>query len=127
MGFLPPRARPWLAGAVVIGCGQAVLLVAQAAVLGRLLAAAFYGGLSGPAAARAALLIASLAPRQALARWAWEACTEAAPRRARAAVRRQALAAVLNPGHPGHLPNPVDPPGAAARVASTGPGGMTTL
>jgi len=35
MGFLPPRARPWLAGAVVIGCGQAVLLVAQAAVLAR--------------------------------------------------------------------------------------------
>ena len=44
-------ARPWLAGAVAVGVGQAVLLVAQAAILARLLADALYGGLSGHAAA----------------------------------------------------------------------------
>jgi hypothetical protein len=37
-------ARPWLAGAVAVGVGQAVLLVAQADVLARLLTGALYGG-----------------------------------------------------------------------------------
>ena len=44
-------ARPWLAGAVIVGLGQAVLLVAQADVLTRLLAAALYRKLAAPDAA----------------------------------------------------------------------------
>ena len=38
------RARWWLAGAAGVGFGQAVLLVAQASVLARLLAGAMDGG-----------------------------------------------------------------------------------
>jgi hypothetical protein len=54
-------ARPWLAGAVAVGVGQAVLLVAQADVLARLLTGALYGGLSGHAVASDSLRIALLA------------------------------------------------------------------
>jgi hypothetical protein len=57
-------ARPWLAGAVVVGIGQAVLLVAQAGILARLLAHAFYGGLSSHAAAGDCLRIVVLAVGQ---------------------------------------------------------------
>jgi hypothetical protein len=76
-------ARPWLAGAVAVGVGQAILLVAQADLLARLLADALYGGLSGHAAVGDGLRIALLAVGRGVLGWAWEACTEAAARRAR--------------------------------------------
>ena len=105
-------ARPWLAGAVAVGLGQAVLLVAQAGVLARLLTGALDGGISARAVTADVLLIASLAVGQALSGWAWEACTEAAARRTRAAVRRRALAAAMDPADP---------------MGPMSPGGMTTL
>lgn len=120
-------ARPWLAGAITAGVGQAVLLVAQAAVLARLLADAFYGGLSAPAAAQAAITVALLAAGQGLAGWAWEAYTEAASRRSRAATRRRALAGAIRlAASARQLP----PDGAGRRVSGdeeTGPGGLATL
>jgi len=85
-------ARPWLAGAVAVGLGQALLLVAQAAVLSRLLATALYGGLTASAAVRASAAIGLLAAGQGLGGWAWEAWTESGARRARSATRRQAVA-----------------------------------
>ena len=113
-------ARPWLAGAVAVGVGQAVLLVAQAAILARLLADALYGGLSGHAAADDVLLIALLAVGRGVLGWAWEACTEAAARRARAATRRRALATAI--GLAASAGFRADEQGDAL-----GPGGMTTL
>ena len=71
-------ARSWLAGAAGVGFGQAVLLVAQASVLARLLAGAMDGRLSAGAVDRGVLLIVLLAGGQAVAGWAWEACAEAA-------------------------------------------------
>jgi ABC-type transport system involved in cytochrome bd biosynthesis fused ATPase/permease subunit len=115
-------ARPWLAGAVGVGLGQAVLLVAQAAVLARLLAGALYREPSGPAVAGDCRWIALLALGQGSLGWAWEACAESAARRARAATRRRALAASFR----------LVPPGLSAvcaddRDPARGPGGMTTL
>ena len=65
-------ARPWLAGAVIVGLGQAVLLVAQADVLARLLAAALYRELTAPEAARDCLRVALLALGQGSLGWAWD-------------------------------------------------------
>jgi len=113
-------ARPWLAGAVAVGVGQAVLLVAQADVLARLLAGALYGGLSGHAVASDSLRIALLAVGRGVLGWAWEACTEAAARRARAATRRRALATAI--GRPGPAGLPAD-----QQDDTPGPGGLTTL
>ena len=64
-------------------------------ILARLLADALYGGLSGHAAAGDGLRIALLAVGRGVLGWAWEACTEAAARRARAATRRRALATAI--------------------------------
>src|SRR5580693_2823529 len=86
-------ARPWLAGAVIVGLGQAVLLVAQADVLARLLAAALYRELTAPEVTGDCLLVVTLALGQGSLGWAWETCTEAAARRARMATRRRALGA----------------------------------
>src|SRR5690348_18436797 len=85
-------ARCWLAGAAGVGFGQAVLLVAQASVLARLLAGATDGGLSAGAVGRGVLLIVMFAGGQAVAGWAWAACEAAAARRVRAAGRRRARA-----------------------------------
>jgi ATP-binding cassette, subfamily C, bacterial CydD len=131
IGRLVAVARPWLAGAVAVGLGQAVLLVVQAEVLARLLAAALYHGLSSRAAARDSLLLVLLALGQALAGWAWEACTEAAARRARAAARRRALAATLNPAAGLNPAAALDPAAASSPSGepddALGPGGVTTL
>jgi ABC-type transport system involved in cytochrome bd biosynthesis fused ATPase/permease subunit len=116
-------ARPWLAGAVIVGLGQAVLLVAQADVLARLLAAALYRELTAPEAAGDCLRVALLALGHGSLGWAWEACTEAAARRARMATRRRELAASLRLASPG--PSAADE--AGGRGAAPGPGGMTTL
>ena len=89
-------ARWWLAGAAGVGFGQAVLLVAQASVLARLLAGAMDGGLSAGAVDRGVLLIVLFAGGQAVAGRAWEACAEAAARRVRAEARRRALAAAMD-------------------------------
>jgi ABC-type transport system involved in cytochrome bd biosynthesis fused ATPase/permease subunit len=125
-------ARPWLAAAIAVGLGQAVLLVVQAAVLSRLLSAAIYGGLTAAAAARASAAVALLALGQGLGGWAWEAATEAAARRATAVTRRRALgrairraAAAHDGGRPvngrgDHGPGGPDPGGP-------GPGGLATL
>jgi ABC-type transport system involved in cytochrome bd biosynthesis fused ATPase/permease subunit len=115
-------ARPWLAGAVIVGLGQAVLLVAQADVLARLLAAALYRGLTAQEAAADCLRVALLALGQGSLGWAWEACTEAAARRARMATRRRELAASLRLASPG-----LSADEAGGRGAAPGPGGMTTL
>ncbi|MGH3229483.1 MAG: ATP-binding cassette domain-containing protein [Streptosporangiaceae bacterium] len=125
-------ARPWLAGAVAVGLGQAVLLIVQAAILARLLTGALYGGISAPAATGDSLLLASLAVGQALAGWAWEACTEAAARRTRAAVRHRALAAALDTVglmDPMGLGDPAIPAASASSGTGNplGPGGLTTL
>jgi ABC-type transport system involved in cytochrome bd biosynthesis fused ATPase/permease subunit len=85
-------ARPWLAGAVAVGIGQAMLLLAQAALVASLLSSAFAGGLTVRAAARDSLLILLLAVGQGLIGWAFENCAEGAARRARSAARRRALA-----------------------------------
>jgi ABC-type transport system involved in cytochrome bd biosynthesis fused ATPase/permease subunit len=127
--LLPAGTRAWLAGAVAIGLAQAVLLVAQAGVLARLLTGAFYGGLTGPAVTGYCAAIASFALGQALFTWAWEACTEAAARRARAAVRRWALAAAMDPVS---LPGLAGTAGPSVPVwlragEPRGPGGVTTL
>ena len=90
-------ARPWLAGAIAVGLGQAVLLVAQAAVLARLLAAAMYGGLTARGQRRGTACGSPCWPSaRASLGWAWEACTEAAARRATAADP----AAGAGAGHP---------------------------
>ena len=109
------RARWWLAGAAGVGFGQAVLLVAQASVLARLLAGAMGGGLSAGAVGRDVALIVLFAGGQAAAGWAWEACTEAAARRVRAEARRRALAAAI------------DARAAPEGWPELGPGGLTTL
>ena len=113
-------ARPWLAGAVAVGVGQAILLVAQADILARLLADALYGGLSGHAAVGDGLRIVLLAVGRGVLGWAWEACTEAAARRARAATRRRALATAIGLVAPAGLR-------ADEQGDVLGPGGMTTL
>ena len=109
------RARWWLAGAAGMGFGQAVLLVAQASVLARLLAGAMDGGLSAGAVGRDVALIVLFAGGQAVAGWAWEACAEAAARRVRAQARRRALAAAM------------DARAAPQGWPELGPGGLTTL
>ena len=108
-------ARWWLAGAAGVGFGQAVLLVAQASVLARLLAGAMDRGLSAGAVDRGVLLIVLFAGGQAVAGWAWEACAEAAARRVRAEARRRALAAAM------------DARDAPEGWPELGPGGLTTL
>jgi ABC-type transport system involved in cytochrome bd biosynthesis fused ATPase/permease subunit len=109
-------ARPWLAGAVITGLSQAILLTAQAAVLAGLLATAMRHQLTARLAARDALLIAGLALGQALLGWAWDAAAEAAVRRARAVTRRRALAGALRLAAAG-----------APRPDGSGPGGLATL
>jgi ATP-binding cassette, subfamily C, bacterial CydD len=116
-------ARPWLAGAVIVGLGQAVFLVVQADILARLLAGALYRGLTRPEAAGDCLRIALVALGQGSLGWAWEACTEAAARRARVATRRRALAASVRVASPGL--SAADTDGGHDPVS--GPGGMTTL
>jgi ABC-type transport system involved in cytochrome bd biosynthesis fused ATPase/permease subunit len=111
-------ARPWLAAAIAVGLGQAVLLVVQAAVLSRLLSAAIYGGLTAPAAARASAAVALLALGQGLGGWAWEAATDAAARRATAVTRRRALGRAIRRVAAAH-----DDPGPGG----PGPGGLATL
>jgi len=119
-------SRAWLAGAVAAGVVQAVLVLAQAAVLARLLSAALSGALTGPAAAAAGLLVVLLAVGQALAGWAWETCTESAARRVRGALRQRALARAIqaassssggNQGTGGE-----DAPGPGGVAALLGPG-----
>ena len=109
-------ARWWLAGAAGVGFGQAVLLVAQASVLARLLAGGdgwrAFGRCGG---AGEVLLIVLFAGGQAVAGWAWEACAEAAARRVRAEARRRALAAAM------------DARAAPEGWPELGPGGLTTL
>ena len=114
--LLPAGARAWLAGAVAVGLAQAVLLVAQADILARLLTGAFYGGISGRAVTGYCAAIASLALGQALFTWASEACTEAGAWRTRAAVRRCALATAMDPVSPIGLAGTVGPVRAPARV-----------
>ncbi len=87
---LPRASWMWLAGAIGVGLGQAVLLIAQAHVLSGLLAAALGGRANVSAAARAGAAVALLAAAQGLAAWAWEACTESASRRARSVIRLRA-------------------------------------
>jgi ABC-type transport system involved in cytochrome bd biosynthesis fused ATPase/permease subunit len=121
-------ARPWLAGAVLIGLVQAVLLVAQAAILARLLAGALYDGLPARTAATECLMIAAVAFAQAVAGWAWEATTEAAARRARAATRRRGLAAAITLAAAGRSPAvPAESPPGQSTGDEAGPGGLTTL
>jgi ATP-binding cassette subfamily C protein CydD len=116
-------ARPWLAGAVLVGLGQAVLLVAQAAILARLLTGAMASGLSGGTAAVDCVWLIVLAVGQGVLGWAWEAVTEAAARRVRAATRRQALTTAIRLAASGQSPE-----GGTAGVGGTaGLGGMTTL
>jgi ABC-type transport system involved in cytochrome bd biosynthesis fused ATPase/permease subunit len=104
---------------VAVGVGQAVLLIAQASTLARLLAAALYSGLTGRSAVADCLWIAALGVAQGLCGWAWEVLTEAAARRARAATRHRALTAALrtvssatsfasehDAGEQGHAPGP---------------------
>ena len=126
-------ARPWLAGAVAVGLGQAVLLIAQANILARLLTGALDGTITGRTVTVSCLLIASLALGQALSAWAWEACTEAAARRTRAIVRLRALAtamAPMAPQNPVRPTSPISPTGPATPSSQNdalGPGGLTTL
>ena len=129
MRLLPAGARAWLAGAVAAGLAQAVLLVAQADILARLLTGAFYGEISGRAVTGYCAAIASLALGQALFTWAWEACTEAGARRTRAAVRRWALAAAMDPVSPIGLAGTAGPsvPVWSRADDPLGPGGVTTL
>jgi len=120
---LAAAARPWLAGAVIVGLGQAVLLVAQADVLARLLAGALYRELTAPEAAEDCLRVALLALGQGSLGWAWEACTEAAARRARMATRRRALEASVRLASAGLSAAG----GTDGHGAAPGLGGMTTL
>jgi ABC-type transport system involved in cytochrome bd biosynthesis fused ATPase/permease subunit len=117
-------ARPWLAGAIAVGVGQSLLLVAQAAVLARLLSAALSGGLTARATTEDSLLVVLLALGQGLAGWAWETCTERAAQRARGAARQRALArsirlAASSAGIPGRSG---DDPGPGGVAALLGPG-----
>jgi ABC-type transport system involved in cytochrome bd biosynthesis fused ATPase/permease subunit len=126
--MLAPLAGLWLPGAVAVGVVQALLLVALATVLARLLAGALSAGLTPRATVTASLLIMLLTAGQALAGWAWEICVEGAARRARAAVRQRAvtqaihLVAALDGPGPGGLAGP-DPGG----VDGPGPGGIAAL
>jgi len=116
-------ARPWLVGAVIVGLAQTVLLVVQADILARLLAGALYRELTRPAAAGDCLRIALVAVGQGSLGWAWEACAEAAARRARAATRWRALAASVRVASPGLPAADTD----GGHDPASGPGGMTTL
>ena len=120
---LVAAAGPCLPGAVVVGLGQTVLLVAQADVLGRLLAAALYRDLAAPAAAEDCLRIALLAIGQGSLGWAWEACTEAAARRARTATRQRELGASLRLASSGLAAADE----AGGQAPAPGPGGMAML
>jgi ABC-type transport system involved in cytochrome bd biosynthesis fused ATPase/permease subunit len=120
---LVAAARPWLAGAVIVGLGQAVLLIAQADVIARLLAGALYRELTGPAAAGDCLRAALLALGQGSLGWAWEGCTEAAARRARMTTRRRALEASVHLAAGGLSAAG----GADGHGVAPGPGGTTTL
>jgi ABC-type transport system involved in cytochrome bd biosynthesis fused ATPase/permease subunit len=120
---LVAAAGPCLPGAVVVGLGQAVLLVVQADVLARLLAAALYRNLTAPEAAGDCLRVALLAIGQGSLGWVWEACTEAAARRARMATRRRELRASLRLASSGL--SAADE--AGGHTPGPGPGGMATL
>ncbi len=120
-------ARPWLAAAIAVGLGQAVLLVVQAAVLSRLLSAAIYGGLTAAAAARASAAVALLALGQGLGSWAWEAATDAAARRATAATRRRALGTAIRRAAAAHDGGRPDNGGDDPGPGGLGPGGLATL
>src|SRR5487761_276060 len=122
-------AKPWLAGAVVVGLGQAMLLVIQAAILSSMLVGALYLGLTAQAAARDSLFVVLLALGQGLLGSASEACTETAARRAKADTRQRALAMAIRQVASGRYgPDehgdalPSDEQGAAL-----GPGGLATL
>jgi len=118
---LVAAAGPWLPGAVLVGLFQAVLIIAQAQVLARLLAGALYGDVTSRAAAAGSAAVATLALGQGLAGFAWETSTEAAVRRARAATRRRALAAALRLATPGRASPPDGQDGGL------GPGGAATV
>jgi ABC-type transport system involved in cytochrome bd biosynthesis fused ATPase/permease subunit len=120
-------ARPWLAAAIAVGLGQAVLLVVQAAVLSRLLSAAMYGGLTAAAAARASAAVALLALGQGLGGWAWEAATAAAARRATAATRRRALGRAIRRAAAAHDGGRPDSGRDGLGPGGLGPGGLATL
>ena len=120
-------ARPWLATAIAVGLGQAVLLVVQAAVLSRLLSAAIYGGLAAAAAARASAAVALLALGQGLGGWAWEAATAAAARRATAATRRRALGLAIRRAAAAHDGGRPDNGRDGLGPGGLGPGGLATL
>ncbi|HEX3514373.1 MAG TPA: ATP-binding cassette domain-containing protein [Trebonia sp.] len=123
-------AGPWLAAAVAVGIGQAVLVIAQASILARLLAAAFHDGLTPRSAAADCLWLVALGVAQGLSGWAWEILTEAAARRARAATRHRALltaiaatsSAALVASEPGR-----GEPTAGEQGQGPGPGGMAAL
>jgi ABC-type transport system involved in cytochrome bd biosynthesis fused ATPase/permease subunit len=115
-------ARPWLAAAIAVGFGQAVLLIVQAAVLAQVLSAAIDGGLTAAAAARASAAVALLALGQGLGGWAWETATEAAARRATAATRREVLGSAIRragAAYDGGRPD--------NGRGDPGPGGLATL
>jgi ATP-binding cassette subfamily C protein CydD len=123
VGWLAGVARPWLAGAIVVGVGQSVLVLAQAVVLARLLSAALSGDLTGRATTADGVLVVLLALGQALAGWAWETCTEGAARRARGAVRQRALARGIGFAASGGIAGPGrDDPGPGGLAALIGPG-----
>ena len=123
VGWLAGVARPWLVGAIVVGVGQSVLVLAQAVVLARLLSAALSGDLTGRATTADGVLVVLLALGQALAGWAWETCTEGAARRARGAVRQRALASGIGLAASGGIAGPGrDDPGPGGLAALIGPG-----
>jgi ABC-type transport system involved in cytochrome bd biosynthesis fused ATPase/permease subunit len=118
VSWLADVARPWLTGAIVVGVGQSLLVLAQAVVLARLLSGALTGGLTGRATTADGVLLALLALGQALTGWAWETCTEGAARRARGAARQRALADGIRFAASGRI----DGPGPGGLAALIGPG-----
>jgi ABC-type transport system involved in cytochrome bd biosynthesis fused ATPase/permease subunit len=123
-------ARPWLAAAVAVGIGQAVLLIAQASILARLLGAAFHDGLTARSAAADCLWIVALGVVQGLSGWAWEILTEAAARRAKAATRQRALRTAIrtvsSATFAANEPGPGEQ-GPGEQGQALGPGGMAAL
>jgi ATP-binding cassette, subfamily C, bacterial CydD len=112
-----------------MGIGQAMLLLAQAALLASLLSSAFDGGLTARAAARDSLLIMLLAVGQGLIGWAFENCAEGAARRARSAARRRALAHAIRlaASSPGTSADRNGERGTGGTDGEPGPGGTAAL
>lgn len=98
-------ARPWLAGAVTVGLGQAVLLIDQAGVLAGLLAGALSGTLTAQAAIQDSLRVALLAAGQGLLGWMCENLC----RGGRAAGQDRHSAPGAGDGHPPGRVGPVRP------------------